>query len=149
MLARFVVKETGSERSALFVPDGFRLDSSKLQSLVGEQWEIEAQMLLSLDAGTVHPMQFAASALVQLPQFASMWADAQKHAARAGGDGSDGVALGIINDILFLKLKTIMASIIDACAIACNCIVIDRVNAKSPAAELLIEVALAKVGHPG
>ena len=73
----------GGLSSLVCVRSKFLNDSSKLQSLVGEQWGLEAQMLISLDAGTVHPKQFAASALVQLPQFASMWADAQKHAACA------------------------------------------------------------------
>ena len=115
-LGSFVIKETGRECSAIFVPDGWRLDAPKLKSLFSEQWQLEVGMLVSFDAGAVHPKQFAAPALVQLQQFAQMWDDAQKHAARSsGGAGDDGVALGIINDVLFMKLTTIVASILDAC----------------------------------
>ena len=52
-------------------------------------------------------------------------------------------ALGVINDVIFLKLVTIFSSILDASEIANNYIVIDRTAAKSPAADVLIEAALA------
>ena len=51
-------------------------------------------------------------------------------------------ALGVINDAIFSKLVTIFCSVLDTSEIADNCIVVDRINAKSPAAELLIEAAL-------
>ena len=52
------------------------------------------------------------------------------------------------NDVLFHKLKTIFASVLDAAAVAENWIVIDRTNAKSPAAELLIEAAMGQLMIP-
>ena len=51
-------------------------------------------------------------------------------------------ALGVINDAIFSKLVTIFCSVLDTSLIANNYIVVDRINAKSPAAELLIEAAL-------
>ena len=52
-------------------------------------------------------------------------------------------ALGVINDVIFLKLVTIFSSILDASEIANNYIVIDRTDSKSPAADILIEAAMA------
>ena len=48
----------------------------------------------------------------------------------------------MINEAIFSKLVTIFCSVLDASEIANNYIVVDRINAKSPAAELLIEAAL-------
>lgn len=50
----------------------------------------------------------------------------------------------VVNDVIFLKLCTIFSSIIDAAAIAKHWIIIDRINCKSPASDLLIETALTK-----
>merc|ERR1740138_1133756 len=52
------------------------------------------------------------------------------------------MALGVINDVLFLKMKTVFASVIDKADIANDYIVIDRTSSKSPAAEYLIEMAM-------
>lgn len=53
-------------------------------------------------------------------------------------------ALDILNDVLLLKLITVFTAVIDAAKIAGNWIIIDRINAKSPAAEWLIEAAKTK-----
>ena len=70
---------------AIFIPEDCRLDSAKLSQLFYECWEIEKNgplaepaTLISVDAGTVHPSQFASQKLVELPQFSVTYADAKK-----------------------------------------------------------------------
>jgi len=144
----FVVKETGTVSKALFIPEGARLNSQKLTSLLA-QWKKEPPgILISSDAGTVHPKSFAAPKLVALKSFEKYWEDAQQHASMAGVTGSpvetEDFALGVINNVLFLKLVTIFASVLDSADIANNWILIDRTSSKSPAAELLIEAAMVQ-----
>ena len=56
-------------------------------------------------------------------------------------------ALSVVNDVIFTKLVTIFAAVLDAAAInakAPNWIVLNRIIAKSPAAELLLEAAMGQ-----
>ena len=111
----FVVKETGTVSKALFIPEGARLNSQKLTSLLA-QWKKEPPgILISSDAGTVHPKSFAAPKLVALKSFEKYWEDALQHAGMAGGTNSpeetEDFALSVINNVLFLKLVTIFASV--------------------------------------
>ena len=49
----------------------------------------------------------------------------------------EGFALDLINNVMFGKLVTIFASVLDAAAINAKCpnwLIVDRINAKSPAA---------------
>ena len=141
----FLFKQNGRVCKALFIPDGQRLNSVKMEALLAG-WNLERPtIMVSADAGTVHPKMFAAPKLVQLKQFDKYWADALQHADIANaGEAKEAFALGVVNDVIFLKLQTIFVSVIDAASIAKNWIIIDRVNAKSPAAELLIESAMAQ-----
>lgn len=151
-VSSILVKEQAKECKMLFVPDGYRLSSAKIDSLI-VQWGLEEKKpgtLISCDAGTVHPNSFASLELAKLATFDVFWQDALAHAKRTGkteGDALEAFALGVINNVIFLKLCTIFTSIIDAAAIAKNWIVIDRVNSKSPASDLLIEAALAKTSN--
>ena len=143
----FLNKETGKLCKVIFCPDGARLNTVKLQQLQAF-WKIPPiNVMLSADCGTVHPKQFASPKLTQLKQFAVFWKDAMRHAEKQGraptGDEQETFALNVINDVIYLKLVTIFCSVLDASEIADNVIVVDRINAKSPAAELLIEAALA------
>merc|ERR1719181_461568 len=95
-------------------------------------------VLLSCDAGVVHPQLFASKLLAQLPEWSQFWADAQQHAERAGykeGEEKETFAMSVINSVLWVKLCTIFVAILDAACTANNWIVIDRTKSKSPSAE--------------
>ena len=100
---------------AIFVPDGCRLNLPKLLQLFNDIWKVkEPSTLVSADAGTVHPVQFATLNLASLPQFKRCWENALKHAEdafrRSGQEADDEakkeMAMSVINDVIFLKLKT-------------------------------------------
>ena len=135
--------------SAAFVPDGTRLNQQKIMALVN-MWKLEPpSIMLSCDAGTVHPKTFASTLLVKTAAFDQFWKDAMKHATRAGYKEEkecEEFALEVINDVILLKLVTLFSNILDACVTANWWLVIDRTSSKSPAAELLIELAMAQTG---
>ena len=92
----------------------------KLLQLFNDIWKVkEPSTLVSADAGTVHPVQFATLTLASLPQFKRCWENALKHAEdafrRSGQEADDEakkeMALSVINDVIFLKLKTVFASV--------------------------------------
>jgi len=58
--------------------------------------------------------------------------------------GSEQRMASIVNDVLFAKLVTAFASLLDTAAAEGIWIVVDRVRALAPAAELLLECALAQ-----
>jgi len=140
-------KESGRACKALFIPEGVRINAVKMTALL-KQWGLDnPSIMVSCDAGTVHPKEFAAPKLVALPSFSVYWADAQQHAEGQGGcskEDKEAFALGVINDVIFLKLVTIFSAVLDAAEIAGNWLVVDRCSAKSPAAELLIEAAMVQ-----
>ena len=79
---------------AIFVPDGCRLNLPKLLQLFNDIWKVkEPSTLVSADAGTVHPVQFATLNLASLPQFKRCWENALKHAEdafrRSGQEADD------------------------------------------------------------
>ena len=85
LVASFFVKESGAQAEILFVPDGIRLGGEKLKGFFEKQWKLAPpNTMLSCDAGTVHPKQFASIGLATLPSFEVFWADANQHAERAG-----------------------------------------------------------------
>ena len=109
---------------ALFVPNGVRMTTVKLKQLFDEKdgvWKVkEPSTLVCADAGTVHPAVFATRDLTKLAQFKQKWVEARKHADRAFPNESDeerdSRALKVINDVLFLKLKTVFSSVRAHCA---------------------------------
>ena len=156
VLADFIVKETGKKNRCVFLPNDTRLSIGQLDDLFKIVWEVlpladkvapGQPTIIASDAGTVHPTQFATRDLTRRPQFKKYWDNAVKHTNRAlknaevSEQEKEDYALMVINEVVFLKLKTIFASVLDAADIADNWIVIDRVNGKSPAADLLIESA--------
>ena len=85
LYSNFTVKESGRKCEVLYIPDGIRVTAAKLLSVVADIWKLELpNIMLSCDAGTVHPRLFATPKLCALPSFSVFWADAQKHAAQAG-----------------------------------------------------------------
>lgn len=141
-----LVKETGAKSKCLFIPRGVRMNAPKMTALM-KQWElVPPSVMVSCDAGTVHPKMFAAKKLIELDSFKKHWADALQHADRNNTPAGqrEGFALDVINDVIFLKLVTIFSAVLDAASIANNWIVIDRTSAKSPAAEFLIEAAMSQ-----
>jgi len=148
-VAEMTFKESGRTCGVCFVPDGSRLNTQKLQGLV-DQWKLAMpNTIISSDGGTVHPKAFASEKLCTLPSLKQFWSDALLQADRSAVAKTDreGFALDLINNVMFGKLVTIFASVLDAAAINAKCpnwLIVDRINAKSPAAELLIEAALAQ-----
>lgn len=148
-VAEFLVKQTGQVAQAIFLPEGSRMNTQQLQGLFLNQWKMEMpSALIASDAGTVHPKLFANHKLVNLTSFETYWADAKKHAVEqahlSAGPEVDTFALTVINDVIFLKMTSIFSNVLDAAELADMWLIIDRVNAKSPAAELLIEAALSR-----
>ena len=79
-----------------------------------------ANRLATFSNSAVHPKAFASEKLVDLPSFTQFYADAHLHAERAGvekGADRDAFALSVVNDVIFTKLVTIFASVLDAAAI--------------------------------
>ena len=160
MCTQFQVKETGRKTDVLFVPVGLRLPAAKVVELATRTWKLTPpNVLLSCDAGTVHPKAFASRELCKLEQFRDLWSQATLQASRhlshlgdaelggpsKGGDGStDAATLSLVNNVLFQKLTTIFSAVVDSAAMSNNWIVVDRTTSKSPAAELLLEAALAQ-----
>ena len=118
--SEFFFKESGRKCYMCSIPDGLRLNTLKLGTLK-EQWDLcDPNTLIASDAGTVHPKAFASEKLIDLPSFTQFYADAQLHAERAGvekGADRDAFALSVVNDVIFTKLVTIFASVLDAAAI--------------------------------
>ena len=154
-LASFFVKEPGASALAIFMPDGKRLVTADLLELTEKVWKMKGpNVMISCDAGTVHPKRFAAMPLVKTTKsFEGYWKDATQHAERAlhpdktgkpapTADERDAFGLSVINDVLFLKLVTVFCAILDASTISDNWILIDRTGSKSPAADVLIEAAM-------
>ena len=84
-LASFFVKESGSSALAIFMPDGKRLVTADLVELTEKVWKMKGpNVMISCDAGTVHPKKFAAMPLVKTTKsFEGFWKDATQHAERA------------------------------------------------------------------
>lgn len=151
----FIVKETGTNGNMIFIPDGIRLELSDLQELMEKTWKMKGpNVIVCCDAGTVHPKKFATLPLVSTTKsFEGYWRDAQQHTERAldpaktgkaapTQDEMDAFGLAVINDVLFQKLVTIFASILDSSVIQENWLLVDRAGTKSPAADVLIEAAM-------
>jgi hypothetical protein len=147
----FSVKETQRECKALFVPDGRRLNTQDLQVLLAENWNDETpNFLVSADAGTIHPKDFATPALRdQVHAFEKFrrWGElhGELRGIEKGSKKMEDFSLKVINDVIFLRLTTVFVSVLEQAVIAPNFIVVDRVSAKSPSAELILEIALQKV----
>ena len=139
LCAQFTIRETGRVAQVLFQPDGVRLNATKVASLCTNTWKLDPpNTLITCDAGTVHPKSFASKMLTQQPQFKEFWEDAKMQSERAGlpdDTAKEEFALKVINDVLFLKMVTIFAAVLDAAEIQKNWIMVDRINSKSPAAE--------------
>ena len=155
LCAQFNIKGTSSFKpaEALFVPEGVRLTPQRMVELATRTWKLALpNVLLTLDAGTAHPRAFASNELCALQQFERMWEEATAQAQRhRSGDETEPTAeerkeraLGLINDVLWQKLVTIFAAALDSAVMSNNWILIDRTSTKSPAAELLLEAALAQ-----
>ena len=59
----------------------------------------------------------------------------------------DAPTLGIVQKLLFQKLRTVFAAIVEAAAMSNNWIVVDRMSCKSPTAEYLLELALSQASQ--
>lgn len=84
----FLVKEQARDCKAVFVPNGYRMATPKIDALV-VQWGLEEKKpgtLISCDAGTVHPNAFASILLAKLPSFSQFWSDATQHAKRTSSN---------------------------------------------------------------
>lgn len=151
-LGSFFVKERGCACVAMFIPDGKRVTFQQLADVTEKIWRMPGpNVIVSCDAGTVHPKKFAAAPLVKTTNsFKSFWKDALLQADRMIARKEQVVqdtereqfALNTINEVLFLRLVTIFSSILDSAVIMDNWILIDRTGSKSPAADVLVEAAM-------
>ena len=155
LCAQFNIKGASSFKpmEVLFVPEGVRLTPQRIVELATRTWKLTLpNVLLTLDAGTAHPRAFASYELCALQQFERIWEEAMLQAQRRRqADQTEPAAeevrkraLGLVNDVLWQKLVTIFAAALDSAVMSNNWILIDRTSAKSPAAELLLEAALAQ-----
>ena len=86
VVGEFIVKQTGQHSNVVFIPDGWPLNHPQLKKLFTGRWQLDAPgMMISIDAGTVHPKQFASRGLVNLPSFETFWAAATMQAENQGG----------------------------------------------------------------
>ena len=119
--AEFAFKGSGGRKcGACFVPPGMRLNAQKLQTLTEQHWKLAPpNTMIASDAGTVHPKAFASEKLVALPCFAQIFADARLHGEGVGvaDEERDTFALNVVNDVIFTKMATIFAAVLDASAI--------------------------------
>jgi len=141
------VRETGKHAEYLFIPEGQRLAPAKIVDLFTKTWKLQMpNVLLLCDAGSVHPRAFASKKLTELPQFEKIWGEAMKQVTERieAGEDSDTAALALVNDVLFEKLVTIFSAVLDSATLSNNWIIVDRINSKSAAAELILEAAIAR-----
>ena len=186
------LRHIGSSNTAQFcmLPRDYSLQSSKLLDVVKKTWGLTLpNIIITVDAGSAHPMQLATTKLASLPQFQEWLLDARRHRSAqerlASGAAAPAPAtparppvqtsviggarnrmvsptspapaqppppieateedLGMINTLIFQKLITTMAAVLDAAALSNNWILIDRTSnrsAKSATAELLLELAM-------
>ena len=99
-VSSFFIKESARTCMAAFVPAGMRLTTDKLSALVRDEWKVNDKempdILVSCDAGTVHPKMFATDKLLALETFEQFKRDAQQHADMAEQGNRDEFALRVI-----------------------------------------------------
>ena len=152
-VATFAVKETGWVANVLF--SGMRLSPAQMQQVLWEPSAWECKMgkpnkLVYADADFVHPLHFVTERLASLAAFKNQKKDAAAQAKSASkisagaAAGQGAFELGVMNKVLYSKLVTYFAALLDSAAAQQHWIVIDRIRCPSPAAELLLECALAQ-----
>ena len=162
----FSIKETGNVARIIFSSE--RLNAQQLQQVLYEPtvWELNRpSQLVYADADYVHPKLFATTQLMStVSAFKKNKKDAdtqaslvaKKEASAAKKDPlappapgkqvakmrRDAATLEVVNSVLFTKLVTLFASLLDRAAANSTWIVVDRIRFIAPAAELLLECAL-------
>ena len=59
----------------------------------------------------------------------------------------DAETLEVVQQLLFQKLKTVFAAVVEAAAMSNNWIIVDRTQSKSPTAEFLLELAIEQAAQ--
>ena len=163
LLSKLTFRQHGSRRKAeaIFVPAGYStaLNSKKIGDIVKDTWKLPMpNMIVNCDAGSAHPSELGTQKLCQGEAF-TQWAseaNAQRSRSRSIGDKKlgeekseekgvmDDETRDVINSLLYQKLVTVYAAILDAAKMSNNWIIVDRTAGSSPTAELLLEQAMAQ-----
>ena len=160
-----VDEETGAAKSSVvcefcFVPTGGKpMTTKSLQDLIKNKWKLtQANMLINCDAGSMHPKALATMKLSSQPQFDD-WMK-QSEAQLRKTMNSDDIDLSnpevvreqsniVINQLIFQRLLTIFAAVLDAASLSNNWIIINRANpaGSSSTAELMLELAMQQTSQ--
>ena len=147
-----------------------QLTSQKLSEILHMDWKLpRPNLLVNLDSGATHPSEFANEQLRSLPQFEEWKKYARKQiklpgaaphreaaptgAAPASGsqEPEDTDVKDIINGLVFNKMVTVFTALVDASQKTQHFIIVDRTDPRfgsSPAADLLLELALQQIDVP-
>ncbi len=160
--ARFVDEETGAARSSIisefvFVPAGAKVTSKTITDIIVNKWKLEpANMLINCDAGSMHPRALATKKLSSQPQFFDWMNQAkaqmlktQTEEEKAEFNLDDPDVLKeqsniVINQLIFQRLLTIFAAVLDAASLSNNWIFINRANPNGSSAtgQYMLEIAM-------
>jgi hypothetical protein len=127
--------------------------------LLTNKWKLEqANMLINCDAGSMHPKALATMKLSSQPQFDD-WMN-QSEAQLRKTMNSDDLDLSnpevvreqsniVINQLIFQRLLTIFAAVLDAASLSNNWIIINRANpaGSSATAEFMLELAMQQTSQ--
>ena len=136
---------------------GSRLTGDQLNQILFEPsaWDLQTGALTAKsiypNSDYYHPKQLVSPALLALPAYKKTSKDAAAQTARAAKIGTppavqnpEAFTMNVVNGIVFDKLVTLFAALVDKVAADGNWFIIDRVKSPSPTAELLLECALAQ-----
>ena len=113
-------------------------------------WDLgAAKNPLYAESDYIHPKFMVTPYLIGQPEFKKAKKDAVSVAKLANKTAAqpvdpDAQALTKVNELLFDKMVTLFAALLERAAAEGQWIVVDRVRARAPAAELLLECALIK-----
>lgn len=125
---------------------GARLTPQQLQNILWQpriaSWDLtKARHLIYGESDSAHPKRFVTPQLIEIAPFKKLKKDATAQAKKAIKEGSTTLpelefALGVVNDVLFRKMLALIAALVDRAAAEDDWIVVDRVRARAPAAEV-------------
>ena len=149
-LASFQVKETGDVAQVIFCST--RLTGQQMSDILFAPtvWDLgAAKNPLYAESDYIHPKFMVTPYLIGQPEFKKAKKDAVSVAKLANKTAAqpvdpDAQALSKVNELLFDKMVTLFAALLERAAAEGQWIVVDRVRARAPAAELLLECALLK-----
>ena len=155
------VAKSGTIAEFCFVPAGCKpMTVKELEDIVADKWNLgQANMLISCDAGNMHPKSLATKKLSSQPQF-DEWMRQSEAQLRKTKTDTDAIDLSnpdtlmeqsniVINQLIFQRLLTIFSAVLDAASLSNNWIIINRANPQGSSAtsEFMLELAMQQTSQ--